>query len=81
MHFSSMSLSSFSILSYSEGIVQRIKFINRNLYNSSNYRVPPHFHLRAEYILRISLVLLTFSLAAAIPKLDLFISLVGAVSR
>ena len=44
-------------------------------------RVRPEHHLRAEYILRISLVLLTFSLAAAVPKLDLFISLVGSVSR
>lgn len=36
--------------------------------------------LKAEYCLRFSLVMLTFSLAAAIPKLDLFISLVGAIS-
>jgi len=43
-------------------------------------RVPPEYHLRAEYALRIGLVLLTFSFAAAVPKLDLFISLVGAVS-
>ena len=46
-----------------------------------NFRVPPEYHLRAEYALRIGLVLLTFSFAAAVPKLDLFISLVGAVSR
>ena len=32
-------------------------------------------------MLRIGLVLITFSFAAAVPKLDLFISLVGAVSR
>ena len=44
-------------------------------------RVSPEYHLRAEYALRLGLVLLTFSLAAAVPKLDLFISLVGAVSR
>jgi len=43
-------------------------------------RVHPDHHLRAEYILRVSLVLLTFSMAAAVPKLDLFISLVGSVS-
>jgi len=43
-------------------------------------RVSPEYHLRAEYCLRIGLVLLTFSLAAAVPKLDLFISLVGSVS-
>ena len=44
------------------------------------YRVRSERHLLAEYILRYSLVLFTFALAAAIPKLDLFISLVGAVS-
>ena len=43
-------------------------------------RVSPHNSLKAEYALRLTLVLLTFALAAAIPKLDLFISLVGAVS-
>jgi len=43
-------------------------------------RVPPQHHVRAEYMLRIGLVLITFSFAAAVPKLDLFISLVGAVS-
>jgi len=36
--------------------------------------------LRAEFALRFGLVMVTFSLAAAIPKLDLFISLVGAIS-
>jgi len=36
--------------------------------------------LKVEFALRFGLVMLTFSLAAAIPKLDLFISLVGAVS-
>jgi len=43
-------------------------------------RVSPPNYVRAEYLLRLSLVLLTFALAAAIPRLDLFISLVGAVS-
>eukprot|EP00092_Neocalanus_flemingeri_P025306 GFUD01027438.1.p1 GENE.GFUD01027438.1~~GFUD01027438.1.p1 ORF type:complete len:485 (+),score=100.26 GFUD01027438.1:130-1584(+) len=43
-------------------------------------RVSPQNYLKAEYALRFSLVLLTFALAAAIPKLDLFISLVGAVA-
>eukprot|EP00092_Neocalanus_flemingeri_P037297 GFUD01040619.1.p1 GENE.GFUD01040619.1~~GFUD01040619.1.p1 ORF type:complete len:484 (+),score=100.98 GFUD01040619.1:119-1570(+) len=43
-------------------------------------RVSPQNYLKAEYALRFSLVLLTFSFAAAIPKLDLFISLVGAVA-
>jgi len=43
-------------------------------------RVNPQYHIRAEYALRFGLVMLTFALAAAIPKLDLFISLVGAVS-
>lgn len=36
--------------------------------------------LRAEFALRFGLVMVTFSLAAAIPELDLFISLVGAIS-
>merc|ERR1719153_285557 len=36
--------------------------------------------LRAEFALRFGLVMVTFSLAAAVPKLDLFISLVGSVS-
>ena len=43
-------------------------------------RISHQNHLKAEYALRCSLVMLTFVLAAAIPKLDLFISLVGAVS-
>jgi len=43
-------------------------------------RISSQNSLKAEYALRLVLVLLTFSLAAAIPKLDLFISLVGAVS-
>eukprot|EP00092_Neocalanus_flemingeri_P041479 GFUD01045165.1.p1 GENE.GFUD01045165.1~~GFUD01045165.1.p1 ORF type:complete len:473 (-),score=99.36 GFUD01045165.1:322-1740(-) len=43
-------------------------------------KIAPHNHLKAEYVLRLFLVLLTFGLAAAIPKLDLFISLVGSVS-
>eukprot|EP00090_Calanus_glacialis_P045632 TRINITY_DN8597_c0_g1_i1.p1 TRINITY_DN8597_c0_g1~~TRINITY_DN8597_c0_g1_i1.p1 ORF type:complete len:481 (-),score=96.52 TRINITY_DN8597_c0_g1_i1:55-1497(-) len=42
--------------------------------------ISEHNHLKAEYLLRLFLVLLTFGLAAAIPKLDLFISLVGSVS-
>ena len=45
------------------------------------FRITPENYLKAEYALRFSLVMLTFALAAAIPKLDLFISLVGAVSR
>merc|ERR1712137_1440507 len=43
-------------------------------------RVRPENWLMADYGLRYSLCLLTFGLAAAIPKLDLFISLVGAMS-
>merc|ERR1719411_1681035 len=43
-------------------------------------RVPENCHLAAEFILRYSMVLVTFGLAAAIPRLDLFISLVGAAS-
>jgi len=43
-------------------------------------RIHPRNYLKAEYALRFGLVMLTFALAAAIPKLDLFISLVGAVS-
>eukprot|EP00096_Caligus_rogercresseyi_P006470 TRINITY_DN2292_c0_g1_i1.p1 TRINITY_DN2292_c0_g1~~TRINITY_DN2292_c0_g1_i1.p1 ORF type:complete len:488 (-),score=131.43 TRINITY_DN2292_c0_g1_i1:998-2461(-) len=42
--------------------------------------VPEDKHLIAEYVLRYTLVFLTFACAAAIPKLDLLISLVGAVS-
>ncbi len=37
--------------------------------------------LKAEYALRLVLVLITFGLAAAIPRLDLFISLVTADLR
>jgi len=43
-------------------------------------RVAENYQLAAEFVLRYSLVLLTFGLAAAIPELDLFISLVGAAS-
>ena len=43
-------------------------------------RISQDKHLKVEYLLRLGLVLFTFSLAAAIPKLDLFISLVGSVS-
>ena len=43
-------------------------------------RLHPSHHLKAEYVLRLCLVLFTFTLAAAIPRLDLFISLVGSVS-
>ena len=43
-------------------------------------RISPQNSLKAEYALRFGLVMFTFALAAAIPKLDLFISLVGAVS-
>ena len=64
--------------------IQRRLTLNNASYKflvSSVCRVSPEYHLRAEYCLRIGLVLLTFSLAAAVPKLDLFISLVGSVSR
>ena len=79
--YNSTYLSSFSIPSYSAGkqIVRSHSYQGVIWYCGS--RVPPHHHLRAEYMLRIGLVLITFSLAAAVPKLDLFISLVGAVSR
>ena len=43
-------------------------------------RISPDKHLKVEYLLRLGLVLFTFSLAASIPRLDLFISLVGSVS-
>jgi len=43
-------------------------------------RIDSKNHLKAEYLLRLILVLVTFTLAAAIPRLDLFISLVGSVS-
>jgi len=36
--------------------------------------------IKLEYMVRLVLVMITFGLAAAIPKLDLFISLVGSVS-
>ena len=45
------------------------------------FRVRPENWLMADYGLRYSLCLLTFGLAAAIPKLDLFISLVEYVLR
>ena len=43
-------------------------------------RLDTKHHLKADYLLRLVLVLVTFTLAAAIPRLDLFISLVGSVS-
>lgn len=43
-------------------------------------KVSPENYVKAEYVLRVVLVLLTFGMAAAIPRLDLFISLVGAAS-
>ena len=43
-------------------------------------RIAPDKHLKVDYLLRLGLVLFTFSLAAAIPRLDLFISLVGSAS-
>ena len=43
-------------------------------------RIAPENQLRAEYLLTFSLVLFTFSLAAGVPRLDLFISLVGSAS-
>jgi proton-coupled amino acid transporter len=43
-------------------------------------RVSPENYMLTEYALRYALVLFTFGLAAAIPKLDLFISLVGSIS-
>merc|ERR1712043_159215 len=43
-------------------------------------RISENLHLPAEFVLRYSVVLFTFALAAAIPKLDLFISLVGSIS-
>jgi len=47
---------------------------------SLKQRVQERWHLPAEYLLRFTLVLITFLLAAAIPILELFISLVGAAS-
>ena len=43
-------------------------------------RISPQNSLKAEYALRFGLVMFIFALSAAIPKLDLFISLVGPVS-
>ena len=43
-------------------------------------RISPDKHLRVEYLLRLGLVLFTFILAASIPRLDLFISLVGSAA-
>ena len=43
-------------------------------------RISPDKHLKAEYLLRLGLVLFTFSLASSVPRLDLFISLVGSAS-
>ena len=43
-------------------------------------RISADKHLRAEYLLRLGLVLFTFSLAAGVPRLDLIVSLVGSVS-
>jgi len=43
-------------------------------------RLDPEHHVKGEYALRYFLVMVTFSLAAAIPRLDLFISLVGSIS-
>ena len=37
-------------------------------------------NIKLEYMVRLVLVMITFGLAAAIPKLDLFISLVGSAS-
>ena len=45
-----------------------------------NARVSGKWSLYAEYILRYGLILVAFTLAALVPKLDLFISLVGSVS-
>ena len=43
-------------------------------------RVSTQNHRKADYILRLSLVMLSFSLAVAIPKFDMFISLVRAAT-
>jgi len=42
--------------------------------------VPQRHHLLGEYVFRYLLVMVTYGLAAAIPMLDLFISLVGSFS-
>jgi len=54
--------------------------INDILLPEVHSRISPDHHLFAEYCLRYGLVLFTFILAAAIPRIDLMISLVGAVS-
>ena len=51
------------------------------LYLVSIGRVSAEQQLAAEYALRYLMVMLTFFLAAAIPRLDLFISLVSATNR
>jgi len=43
-------------------------------------KVPENYHVPAEFVLRYTIVLVTFSLAAAIPNLGDLISLVGAFS-
>ena len=53
---------------------------HKNAVIGSIFRVSAEHHLKAEYALRYLMVMVTFSLAAAIPKLDLFISLVSARS-
>jgi len=53
-----------------------LSIINTSISN----RISPHYHLRAEYLLRMVLVLMTFILSACIPQLGLFISLVGSLS-
>ena len=53
-----------------------VEIINTNLQE----RISPDKHLKAEFLLRLVLVLFTFSLAASIPRLDLIVSLVGSVS-
>ena len=41
--------------------------------------VQEDFHIAAEYLLRLILVLLTFFIAAIVPRFDLFISLDGSL--
>ena len=56
-------------------------YVPVNIINSYIHdRISPDKHLKVEYLIRLGLVLFTFTLAAVIPKLDLFISLVGSVS-